>query len=233
MAATQSAALTLAEMIALAKVHLIDTDSGNPQFTDAQYTDDLNDEYGLWYQENNQRPAALTGANTFDAINVSTAGQAATSKTTKVLEFKRMYLESASGDFAVGPELEMTDIGLIAQLQQGDLTAGTPKVAAVYKQQSASASSIGTWGLYLWPIPSGTVYVSALATIAPYKLDSTVTTDRFDVTEAESRTIVARRAYRMASRNGRDESVLNAIAATLPADQQALLGRKVAQESKV
>jgi hypothetical protein len=141
-----------------------------------------------------------------------------------------MYIHSADG-FAIGQELEIMDVGAVSQLQNDDQAPSTPQVAAVFKIQSSTPSNIGKWGLFLYPIPSSTFYVSAIAELAPYKLDSAVTTDRFDVTEAESRTIVARRAYRIAARQGREESLLNSIMSMLPMDQQALLGRKAEAEA--
>jgi hypothetical protein len=235
MAQTQTASLTLAEMLVLIRAHLVDSDTSNLQFTDAQYTDDLNDEYALWYQENNDRSANLTGADTFGAISSATvAGLSATSTNANITEWQRLFIDpfnESGSSFAVGPELEIMDVGSVKQLQDDDATPGVPKVAAVYKLQNSVPASIGRWGLFLWPIPDVSYYISALATVSPYKLDGTVTTDRFDVTEAESRMIVARRAYRVASRQGRDESMLNAIASSLPQDQQALLGRKTSAES--
>jgi hypothetical protein len=234
MAQTQSAALTLTQMLALLKEHLVDLDTLNPQFTDAQYTDDLNNAYALWYQQFSRRVANLTGADTFGALAAQdAAGLTATSTATNVTEWLRLFLDPSSeagSNFAVGPELEIMDAGLVKQLQDGDATAGQPKVAAVYKLQSSAAAAIGKWGLFLYPIPDAAYWISAMANVAPYNLDSTVGTDRFDVTEAESRIIVAVAAARVAKRQGRDLSLIAAIESNIPADVQALLVRKAEGE---
>lgn len=231
--------LTLAEGIALARQAIFDTDANNYAMTDAQWTVEANNVLQVWHEANSERPTRLAGTAAFGSIGAQTAaGVTATTPIAagiNVLEFKRLFYDGATtpvtaGSYVQGPELEIMSVSDVLALQ-ASLGQGTPAYAAVERQSFVgnAFNDIGKWVLYLAPMPTAAVYVSAHARIST-GLYGTNGTDVIDTTESESRLIWTIAAARVAERFGESEQLINSLWRTIPREMQAVL--RVKDESE-
>lgn len=226
---TPGQSLTLTEAIALVRQLAFDLDANNYALTDPQWTAEINQAFQVWYEANNRRPTRLAGTAAWGTIATqSTPGVTATSADLTVLEWTRLFYDGATtpvtaGSYAVGPELELMSVSdaLAAQLALGQ---GIPAYAAVEKQAFVgnAFNDIGKWVLYLAPMPTGSIYVSADARRSP-GLYGTTGTDYIDCSEAESRIMVTVAAARVCGRLGKPAELVSELWRMVPQDMQAIL----------
>lgn len=230
--ATTEASLTIIELIALFKQLLLQTDTVNPPMSSTEIANEINNAYAVWFHNFGQRMRHLNGTVTFGVVGPqAVAGMTGTSNNANILEFQHLFMDGTTSDDLgmYGAELEILGVNDVLALQQGDLVAGTPKYAAVAKL-AGTPGNVGSWGLWLYPIPDAAYYIAAMARVEPYQLDPSLPGDRLECTNAEARIVVSIAAGRTAERMRMPSSIVDAIWKTIPSDLQALVRAKQVQE---
>lgn len=187
-----------------------DEDATNPFWpnttptTDRPYTKDmaLRDSFVWWYEKFSNRTVYLNGNQTFGAIVAGTTDQNTIDGS--VMEFLNLYRETnGTNKSGVPMERALNRNGedathRVIGLQRSDPTQAAPRIVGLGRRVAGlNSGTPGLWGVYLYPIPDQTYYISARVKPNPYVPNAD--TDYLDCSEGEARTIIVKRAAIMGS----------------------------------
>ena len=137
MAATAEKSLSLAAMRTLMGELMMDTDTVNPALQPTERADWLNHVWSRWYDLMIDRTDRLAPNIAFGTV---TAGSKQLAGPSLLLEVYHAYLEAASTDIAVGPELEQLPPEVINSLQNADAAPGVIKYISFERLGSTGAA---------------------------------------------------------------------------------------------
>ncbi len=221
--------LTLTNALTLMSSLMQDEHATRPFWTSAQKTAALQDWYVRWYEKFNNRLAQYTGAVTFGSWAGSTRVKRTLDRT--ILSWRHAYLETNGTNFSVGAELESNmRPERVRALQVTAPTTGTPTCIAFERVAGITVGTAGDmgglWDAYLWPIPTGAVFISAHVRTTPYV--PVAGGDSFDCSPAEARIVCALAAIEGASLSGRDAEFMEQRWRVVPDEIQAVMRGEMA-----
>ena len=207
------AILTGAQMITEARRDCVDTDTFDPAFIDNIYLTKINKYYLLWHQKIERRISRVTALASGYTIAGSVLFGDSNGSNLDWYEIVTVY-RAPSDSATVGAPIEITRLDRVLRLQDSSPTEQAAiTLVAFQRMGSAAVGAIGSWRVYVWPIPNVQnnllVYVRRWPTVLAVG-------DTPDVTELGAYTISKLAAAEIAGMMGEDEAFIAHILRDVP-----------------